>query len=103
MSERGMKKWAPYKSLTEQTTSLLLLHKKRNRMERPLISSDEAELINEVLVNYNNECVALGYYDDGNVFEIITKLIKIDAYNKSVTTDKRKVVEFRNIISLRLL
>ena len=51
MSERGMKKWAPYKSLNEQEDYLKKLHKKQEKVERPSISSDEADNINEILVN----------------------------------------------------
>ena len=53
MSERGMKKWAPYKSLNEQEDYLNKLHKKQEKVERPRISSDEADNINEILVNYH--------------------------------------------------
>ena len=52
MSDRGMKKWAPYKSLNEQWDTLDALHEREERVERPTISNEVAEEINEKLVNY---------------------------------------------------
>ena len=50
-----MKKWAPYQSLNEQENYLNKLHQNQNKVERPKISSDEAENINEILVNYHGK------------------------------------------------
>ena len=36
MSDRGMKKWAPYKSLNEQWETLDALHEKEERVELDL-------------------------------------------------------------------
>ena len=55
MSDRGMKKWAPYKSLVEQEKYLKKAHDDNEKIERPILSSDEMEEINEKLVNYSNE------------------------------------------------
>ena len=52
MSERGMKKWAPYKSLNEQQGYLDKLHEKQEKTERPRISSDEAENINDRITDH---------------------------------------------------
>ena len=38
MSERGMKKWAPYKSLIEQEKYLKKAHDDNNKETRPQIS-----------------------------------------------------------------
>jgi hypothetical protein len=43
MSERGMKKWAPYKSLPEQEKYLRKLKEDQEKVSRPVMSSDEAE------------------------------------------------------------
>ena len=52
MSDRGMKKWAPYKSLPEQDPHLINTKKNKTKIDKPLISSEEAEVINEILSNY---------------------------------------------------
>ena len=53
MSDRGMKKWAPYKSLNEQWDVLDNLSASEQKVERPTISNEVAEEINDKLVNYN--------------------------------------------------
>ena len=67
MSERGMKKWAPYKSLNEQEDYLKKLHNKQEKVERPSISSDEADNINEILVNYRGEELLIEYWRNDKI------------------------------------
>ena len=62
MSERGMKKWAPYKSLPEQEKYLRKLKEDQEKVSRPVMSSDEAEEINEILVNYAGEEILITYF-----------------------------------------
>ena len=64
MSERGMKKWAPYKSLVEQEKYLNKAHDDNQKIERPQMSSDEAESINEILVNYQGEELIIAYEEN---------------------------------------
>ena len=65
MSDRGMKKWAPYKSLIEQEKYLNKAKQNSEKETRPQISSDEAELINEILVNYHGEELEILYWRNG--------------------------------------
>ncbi len=46
MSDRGMKKWAPYKTLQEQWTTLDDVYESDERVEKPKLSNEEAEEIN---------------------------------------------------------
>ena len=62
MSDRGMKKWAPYKSLPEQEKYLKKLKEEQEKPVRPVMSSDEMEEINEILVNYAGEEVLITYW-----------------------------------------
>ena len=40
MSDRGMKKWAPYKTLQEQWDTLDNLHSSNEKIEKPKISNE---------------------------------------------------------------
>ena len=42
MSDRGIKKWAPYKSLTEQDFTLKEHKEKEEKLEKPTISTEFA-------------------------------------------------------------
>ncbi|MBQ9457433.1 MAG: YolD-like family protein [Bacilli bacterium] len=64
-SDRGMMKYAPYKSLVEQSTILAKMRYEKGKRPRPLISADRAREINDVLVGYGGEEVEAEYYEDG--------------------------------------
>ena len=100
MSERGMKKWAPYKSLNEQEEYLNKLHQKRNKAERPKISSDEAENINEILVNYHGEELIITYWRNEKINNISSILSKIDPVNKKIVLPERKTISFTELIKI---
>ena len=114
MSDRGIKKWAPYKTLSEQDFELKRQKNKENFIEKPLISRESAEEINEILVNDNNEPLRIGYYKNGkitcnspnireselhNIFNDITKYLKIDLTNINSILSK----QYQNSINSNIL
>ena len=100
MSERGMKKWAPYKSLIEQEKYLKKAHNDNNKPVRPQISSDEAEEINEILVNYHGEELLISYWRNEQINTVSTILKRIDAENKKIVLPDRKTILFSELISI---
>ena len=100
MSERGMKKWAPYKSLVEQEKYLKKASDENNKPVRPTISSDEAELINEILVNYAGEELIITYWRDEKINTVSSILKKIDVTNKKIVLPDRKTILFSELINL---
>ena len=100
MSERGMKKWAPYKSLNEQEGFLNKLHKEQNKEVRPKISADEAENINEILVNYHGEELQITYWRNDKINTVSTVLKKIDALNKKIVLPDRRTINFAELIRI---
>ena len=103
MSERGMKKWAPYKSLNEQEDYLKKLHNKQEKMERPSISSDEADNINEILVNYHGEELLIEYWRNDKINTVSSILSKIDPVNKKIVLPLRKTINFSELIRIERL
>ena len=100
MSERGMKKWAPYKSLNEQENYLNKLHKDNEKVEKPMISSDAAEEINEILVNYHGEELLITFFRNNRVQNVSTVIKKIDAENKKIVLPDRKTIYFTELVGL---
>ena len=100
MSERGMKKWAPYKSLNEQEHYLNKLHKDNEKVEKPVISMDEAEEINEILVNYHGEELIITFYRDYKIQTINSIIKKIDVDNKKIALPDRKTIYFTELVGL---
>ena len=100
MSERGMKKWAPYKSLIEQEKYLKKASQKNEKQERPQISSDEAENINEILVNYHGEELEISYWRHDKINTISSILVKVDPENKKIVLPERRTIYFKELIGL---
>ena len=100
MSERGMKKWAPYKSLNEQDDFLEKMEKKQQKAVKPKISSDVAEEINEILVNYKGEELLISYWRNEKINTVSSILNKIDVENKKIVLPERKTIYFNEIIGL---
>ena len=100
MSERGIKKWAPYKSLIEQEKYLKKAHQNNETIKRPIISSDEAESINEILVNYHGEELNISYWRNEKINTISTILVKIDPVNKKIVLPERRTIYFSELINL---
>ena len=103
MSERGMKKWAPYKSLNEQEDYLKRLHNNQEKVERPQISSEVAEEMNEILVNYHGEELVIAYFRNEKINEITSVIKKIDVDNKKIVLPDRKTIYFVELIGLERL
>ena len=101
MSERGMKKWAPYKSLIEQEKYLKKAHQDNNVVKKPTLSSDEAEYINEILVNYHGEELEITFWRNDKLNTMSTILVKIDPVNKKIILPERKTIYFNELISLK--
>lgn len=103
MSERGMKKWAPYKSLPEQEKYLRKLKEDQEKVSRPVMSSDEAEEINEILVNYSGEEIIITYWRNEKINTISSIFKKIDVDNKKIVLPDRKTIYFHELIKLERL
>lgn len=103
MSERGMKKWAPYKSLIEQEKYLNKIHTENTKVEKPIISSETAEEINNVLVNYNGEELIISYWRNDKLNKTTSTLKKIDPVNKKIVLPERKTINFIELVGLERL
>lgn len=103
MSGRGMKKWAPYKSLKEQWSTLDNVHEEEKKIAKPTISSEEAEEINEILVNYHGQEIEINYFRNGKVLVEDCTIKKIDAFEKKIYLTNRKVIPLKEIVGIKNL
>ena len=102
MSDRGMKKWLAYRSLVEQTPSIENNYAEREKVEKPLISQDEAENINNILTNYQGEALIVLFYRNAKVCEEEIVIKKIDSYERKLVTSSRRVIRFNEIVNLKI-
>ena len=101
MSDRGMKKWAPYKSLNEQWSTLDRLHQDEEKMEKPQISNEVAEEINEMLVNYHGQELEFYYYKNGYIKKEKSTIKKIDAFNRKLILDNNCIIYLKDLVGLK--
>ena len=100
MSDRGIKKWAPYKTLSEQDFNMSKQKEKEQKVEKPTISAEFAEEINEVLVNYHGEVLNIKYYRNGNIYQVNDRIKKIDTFEKKLVLCTRKTIMINEIVSI---
>lgn len=101
MSDRGMKKWAPYKTLEDQWTVLDRLHASEEKVEKPKISNEAAEEINDKLVNYQGQEYEFFYYKNGRILKEKSTIKKIDAFNRKLILDNYIIIYLKDLIGVR--
>lgn len=101
MSDRGMKKWAPYKTLEDQWSTLDNLYKSEEKVEKPLISNEVAEEINDKLVNYQGQEYEFYYYKSGRILKEKSTIKKIDAFNRSLLLTNGIKISLRDLIGIK--
>ena len=84
MSDRGMKKWAPFSSLIEQSTMLNEMFYEKHKQAKPSISTERANKINQILSNYSGERIRIKYFYDGYIYEFVTVVKRIDVLNRKL-------------------
>lgn len=100
MSDRGMKKWAPYSSLIEQATCLEEMKYKKNKVDKPILESDQIEKINFVLSNTKNgQTLNIKFYYDGYFYTVSSQLKRIDIENKILVLEDGKI-KFDQLIDI---
>ena len=100
MSDRGMKKWAPFSSLIEQATCLEEMKYQRNKVSKPVLTEDQMEKINYVLQSYQKgQIVKIKFYHDGYLYVINTTIKRIDLENRKLILEKGKL-GFSNLIDI---
>ncbi len=84
MSDRGMKKFAPFASLIEQNDYLSEMKYQKEKIEKPVLSTDKEEDINRILTSYRGEVLEFHYFYDGHIYKLDSKILKIDIYNRKL-------------------
>ena len=100
MSDRGMKKWAPYSSLIEQATCLEEMKYQRNKIAKPILTEDQMEKINFALQSYKKgQYINIKFYNDGYLYIINTTIKRIDLENRKLILENGKL-DLSNIIDI---
>lgn len=101
MSDRGMKKWAPYKSLIEQEIFINKMRVNKSKIEKPILCDEEMDKINYYLTEKRNKTLIFSIYEDGYIYEIETKIKTIDQYSKSIVFENNLKVNIYDIVDIK--
>ncbi|HDR4845308.1 TPA: YolD-like family protein [Bacillus cereus] len=98
---RGMVKWTPFAAMPEQFAGIREIIKDKTKVERPTLTQDEQERIENMLLCslLSEEEILITYYEDGFFLTSYMTVIDIDPLNKSIIcTDS-----FYNNITLKFI
>lgn len=101
LRDRGMVKWAPYKSLPEQEDYLEKMEEEKNKVDKPLLSDDELIELDTKLSTYNRgDPISIEYYDYGFIKIVDDYLDYIDTINKRIVLKNRMSIPVSDVLSL---
>ncbi|PFM11712.1 3-oxoacyl-ACP synthase [Bacillus cereus] len=104
---RGMVKWTPFAAMPEQFAGIREIIKEKTKVERPTLTQDKQELIENMLLCslLSEEEILITYYEDGFLLTNYMTVVDIDPLNKSIIcTDafyNNVSLEFKNIINVK--
>lgn len=101
MSDRGMKKWAPYASLIEQKGTISKMKNHREKFKKPQLSQDMANEINDCLLRAKNQNVVIDYFFQGSKHKVSGLVTKIN-YEQKWLTINEMTITFSMILLMRM-
>lgn len=83
---RGMVKWNPFAAMPEQFAGIREIIKDKTKVERPTLTQDEQERIENTLLCslLSEEEILITYYEEGFLLTSYMTVIDIDPLNKSI-------------------
>lgn len=104
-SERGMKKWMAFRSITDQYEGIRRILYDQKKIPRPILDEDKVDDINRCLVEaYNRKLnVTISYYDDGFI-ETCSGILKhiSTVYRRIELTNQRKI-PYTDIVDVEII
>lgn len=99
MAKRGMKKYLPFSSLTEQSVFIDQMLYEKNKVEKPQISNEQAIKINRILLENINETLHIKFYLEGYLYYYDGKIDFLDKKNKVIYINDY-IIPLKNIIDI---
>lgn len=90
-NDRGMMKWAPYRSLNEQEKALSAMRKEKAKKPKPHLSEEAAEEINRLLRNYHGQQVIVRYWEAGFCYVLQGFLSKFSAEGRYLIINSQRI------------
>lgn len=104
---RKMVKWTPFAAMPEQFAGIREIVKEKTKVERPTLTQDEQERIENMLLCslVSEEEIMITYYEDGYLLSSYMTVVDIDPSNSAVVCrdafyNKMKL-QFANVIDVK--
>lgn len=104
---RGMVKFTPFAALTAQFDGIREIIKEKNKVTRPILTTEEKERIENMLLCslVSEEEILITYYEDGYLLSSYMTVVDIDPSTSAVVcTDafyNKMKLQFSNIIDVK--
>lgn len=98
--DRGMKKWAPYKSLDSQADFLMKMAYEKGKKPKPQLMEDAMHRIDEILASYHGQNIEVSYYDDGYIHKLMGTISEISKTFMFLVIGGTRI-DFRSLVGLR--
>ncbi|MGN4811152.1 YolD-like family protein [Bacillus cereus group sp. MYBK108-2] len=104
---RGMVKWQGFAAIPEQFAGIHEIVKEKMKVERPILTQDEKELIENLLLCslLSEEEILITYFEDGHLLTSYMTVTDIDPLNSTVIcTDafyNKNILKFIDIIDVK--
>ena len=98
--DRGMKKWAPYKSLDSQADFLMKMAYEKGKKAKPLLMEDEMQRIDGILASYHGQNIEVSYYENGYIHKIVGTISEISRTFMFLVVGGTRV-DLRNLVGLK--
>lgn len=99
MSDRGMKKWAPYASLIEQASYVRRIKLRHRMVQRPHLSSDQANHIEQILMSPIRNPYQVTYFSDGAIHHALLNIKQVDSIQKTIIFDTHTIA-YRDLLDI---
>ena len=103
--DRGMTKWKPFASIPEQHIGLKKVFNQLDMVEKPLISSEQAENINRLLNEalHYEKSVYITYYTQGKCATELVLIKQVDTIQNLLFFVEQKSKQKKHISLLNLI
>lgn len=92
MSDRGMKKWNPFKALQGQFELIDQIQKEKGKEEKPILSLDKLNELNETISQADvGDVYLITYYENGFILKEQMVLVKVDLISKLIIFEDKKL------------
>jgi len=103
LRDRGMVKWAPYKSLPEQEFYLKEMELEKLRCERPSLDQQTINKLNETIkLIQKNDSITITYYEDGFIIKENLKFKYFDYVTNEILFKEHSNIKLINILDLEI-